>query len=139
MTVRGGGVPAFGPWLSCRGEEWVRRLGASRTDAYRLHHGFGLKPAGYKDAARFSFPRCRSRAPLENVIPTGLKRAAVLGAVKMRPGNAGAWGEAIATADPDSPCARPLVRTAGRGEGTGFQVEQGNWDEESEWCPQESA
>ena len=43
-------------------------------------------------------------------------------------------GQRRATAGPDSPCARRLPTRVGRGEETGFQVEQRNWDEESEEC-----
>src|SRR5215472_872078 len=39
-----------------------------------------------------------------------------------------------ATAGLDSPCARRLPIPMGRGEETGFQIEQRNWDEESEEC-----
>jgi hypothetical protein len=71
-----------------------------------------LRPTGYKVAARV--PRARQRAPLECVIPT------VLGPVKARPGNGGACGQAGATADLDSPCARRPPTRVGRGEETGF-------------------
>jgi len=43
---------------------------------------------------------------------------AVLGAVKARPGNAGARREPSATAGLDRPCARRDRRSAGRDEGT---------------------
>jgi hypothetical protein len=54
------------------------------------------------------------------------QRAAALGAVKARPGNGGACGQDRATADLDCPCAHRPPTHVGRGEETGFQVEQRN-------------
>jgi hypothetical protein len=50
----------------------------------------------------------------------------VLRAVKVWPGKGRARGKVGATANLDSSCARRLCNTAGRGEETGFQVEQRN-------------
>ncbi len=66
--------------------------------------------------------------------PVIRQRAIVLTTVKMRPGDVGGWGEAGATANLDSPCARFLGRIAGSGGETVFQVqakklglERGKW------------
>jgi len=86
-------------------------------------------PTEYKVVARWSAPDGKlpsDRRPDHN------QRAAVLGAVKARPGNDGACGKGGATADLDSPCARRPSTRVGRGEETGFQVEQRNWYEGSE-------
>jgi hypothetical protein len=58
--------------------------------------------------------------------PDRIKCAAVLRAVKVWPGKGKARGKVGATANLDSSCARQLCNTAGRGEETGFQVEQRN-------------
>ena len=81
-----------------------------------------LRPTGYKVAARV--PRAPTASSPRTCHPDHNKRAAVLGAVKARPGNDGACGQARATADLDSPCARRPPTRVGRGEETGFQVEQ---------------
>ena len=62
--------------------------------------------------------------------PDRIKQAVVLEAVKVWPGKATVCRKVGATANLDSSCARRLCDTAGRGEETGFQVEQRNWDEE---------
>jgi hypothetical protein len=51
---------------------------------------------------------------------------AVLGAVKARPGNAGARRTPNATAGLDRPCARRDRRSAGRDEGTAVRHKQRN-------------
>src|SRR5215510_3535386 len=100
----------------------------------RMHASwFGsLRSTGYKVAARVhraptaSSPR--TRHPVHN------KR------VDARRGCQGsAWkrssrGQCRATAGLDSPYARRLPTRVGRGEETGFQVEQRNWDEGSGEC-----
>ena len=58
--------------------------------------------------------------------PDRIERAAVLRAVKVWPGKGRARGKVSATANLDSSCARRLCNTAGRGEETGFQIEQRN-------------
>ena len=79
-------------------------------------------------------PRPMASPPLI-VVPTDIKPAVVLEAVKLWPGKAGVRRKVGATANLDSSCARRLCNTAGRGEETGFQVEQRNWNEGSgEWC-----
>jgi len=60
------------------------------------------------------------------VVPTDIKPAVVLEAVKVWPGKAGVRRKVGATANLDSSCARRLCNTAGRGEETGFQIEQRN-------------
>src|SRR6516165_11219423 len=57
------------------------------------------------------------------------------GTVKARPGNDGACGQGRATADLDRPVRVVLNTCVGRGEETGFQVEQRNLNEgKGEWC-----
>jgi hypothetical protein len=58
--------------------------------------------------------------------PDCTKRAVVLEAVKMWPGNGGACRKVGATANLDSSCARRRQRTMGRDEETGFEIEQRN-------------
>src|SRR5579864_5583020 len=84
-----------------------------------------MRPTGYKVAARI--PRAPTASSPRMRHPDPNQRAAVLGAVKARPGNDGACGQGRATADLDSPCARRPPTSVGRGEETGFQVEQRNW------------
>src|SRR5271169_3353530 len=87
-----------------------------------------LRPTGYKVAARV--PRAPTASSPRTCHPDHNQRAAVLGAVKARPGSDTACGQRRATADLDSPCARRPPTPVGRGEETGFQVEQRNWKEE---------
>jgi hypothetical protein len=97
------------------------------------HHGSGhCDPTGYKVAARV--PRAPTASSPRMRHPDHNQRAAVLGAVKARPRNDGACGQDRATADLDSPCARRPPTHVGRGEETGFQVEQRNWKEGSGEC-----
>ena len=58
--------------------------------------------------------------------PDRIKRAVVLEAVKVWPGNGGACRKIRATANLDSFCARQRKRSAGRDEETGSQIEQRN-------------
>ena len=70
-------------------------------------------------------PRPESGLP-SNRHPDRIECAVVLRAVKVWPGKGGAYGNVGATANLDSSCARRLCNTAGRGEETGFQIEQRN-------------
>src|SRR5271169_6665075 len=90
------------------------------------------RPTGYKVAART--PRAATASSPRTRHPDHTERAAVLGSIKARPGNDGACGQRRATADLDSPCARRPPTHVGRGEETGFQVEQRNWYEGSGEC-----
>jgi hypothetical protein len=83
-----------------------------------------LGPTEYKVVARLI--RATESGLLSDRHPDRIERAAVLGAVKVWPGKRRARGKAGATANLDSSCARRLCNTAGRGEETGFQVEQRN-------------
>ena len=123
MTVRGGGVPchamAFVPPL--RMGPPPRSLAADahvcimvRITVIHRIQGCGASPS----CPTASSPRTRH--------PDHAKRVDVLRAVKARPGNVGVRGKSRATAGPDSPCARRLPTCVGRGEETGFQVEQRN-------------
>ena len=82
-----------------------------------------LGPTGYKVVARLI--RAESGLPSDRH-PDRTKRAGVLEAVKVWPGKVGVCRKIGATANLDSSCARWLCNTAGRGEETGFQVEQRN-------------
>src|SRR5207342_109921 len=90
-----------------------------------------LRPTGYKVAARV--PRAPTASSPRTCHPDHNKRAAVLGSIKARPGNDGVCGQVRATAGLDSPCARRPPTPAGRGEETGFQIEQRNWYEGRKW------
>ena len=73
------------------------------------------------------------------VVPTASSDAVMLEAVKVWPGKAGVRRKVGATANLDSSCARRRCNTAGRGEETGFQVEQRNWNGGSGECREISA
>src|SRR4029077_5078337 len=90
-----------------------------------------LRPTGYKVAARVS--RAPTASSPRTCHPDHNQCAAVLGAVKARPGNDGVCGQVRATAGLDSPCARRPPTRVGRGEETGFQVEQRNCYEGRKW------
>src|SRR5271168_2150039 len=92
----------------------------------RMHASwFGSqRPTGYKVAART--PRAATASSPRTRHPDHTERAAVLGSIKARPGNGGACGQRRATAGLDSPCARRPPTRVGRGEETGFKVEQGD-------------
>src|SRR5271155_4994012 len=100
----------------------------------RMHASwFGSqRPTGYKVAART--PRAATASSPRTRHPDHTERAAVLGSIKARPGNDGACGQRRAMADLDSPCARRPPTHVGRGEETGFQVEQRNWYQGSGEC-----
>ena len=83
-----------------------------------------LGPTEYKVVARLI--RAPERGLPSDRHPDRIERAAVLRAVKVWPGKGRAHGKVGATANLDSSCARRLCNTAGRGEETGFQVEQRN-------------
>ncbi len=128
MTVRGGGVP-----YSAMASMPPLRMGppprSFAADAHACIMVRVFMPTGYKVAARG--PRAPTASSPRTCHPDHIQRAAVLGAFKARPGNGGVCGQVRATADLDSPCARRPPRGVGRGEETGFQVEQRNWKEET--------
>src|SRR5580693_2132740 len=66
--------------------------------------------------------------------PDRTKRAVVLEAVKVWPGNGGACGKVGATANLDSFCARQRERSAGRDEETGFYCRSNKETDESSRC-----
>src|ERR1700740_53714 len=76
-----------------------------------------LGPTGYKVVARLIAPA--SGLPSDRH-PDRTKRAVVLEAVKVWPGNGGACRKVGATANLDSFCARQRKRSAGRDEETGL-------------------
>ena len=90
-----------------------------------------LRPTGYKVAART--PRAPTASSPRTCHPDHNQRAAVLGSFKARPGNDGVCGQVRATAGLDSPSARRPSTPVGRGEETGFQIEQRNWYEGRKW------
>src|SRR5271166_3664496 len=138
MTVRGGGHPGAPTWLSCRGVEWARRLGASPPMRMIASWVWVSRPTGYKDAARVS-SRCKKRAPLVIVVPAStsvltcseLSRHGLTTSVLFR--------EAGAPANLDSSCARQRVRLAGWDKETGLQVEPRNSEQGKRGCPEQSA
>ena len=76
----------------------------------RRHSSLGyLSPVDYE----------RRHEEKQAVDPGAHQPAAVLGAVKIRPGNVAVSVDLTATADLDRPCARRGVHRAGRDEGTG--------------------
>jgi hypothetical protein len=78
------------------------------------------RPTEYKDVTRLiRVPQASSPSDRH---PDHSKRAVVLGAVKARPAVA-----AEGAASPDRSCARRRFDRVGRGEETGFQVEQRNF------------
>jgi hypothetical protein len=87
-----------------------------------------LRPTEYKVATRSH--RVLQRAPLAIVVPTTLSGPS--GSELSRHGLAmmRVRGNVGATASLARSCARRQLRIAGRGEETGFQVEQGKLDEE---------
>src|ERR1022692_688018 len=93
------------------------------ADAHDCIMVWVLGPTGYKVVARLI--RAQKRAPSDRH-PDRSKRAIVLEAVKVWPGNGGACRKVGATANLDSSCARRRKQSAGRDEETGFQIEQRN-------------
>src|ERR1700748_540421 len=103
MTVRGGGVPC----LSLASKPPLRMGPPPRSFAADAHACIMVRvagPTGYKGAARGARAPTASSPRMRH--PDHNQRAAVLGALKARPGNDGACGQDRATADLDSPCAR---------------------------------
>ena len=96
------------------------------ADAYGCIMVRVLRPTGYKVVVRLIAPT--SGLPSDRH-PDRTKRAVVLEAVKVWPGKTRVCRKVGVTANLDSSCARRLCDTAGRGEETGFQVEQRNWNE----------
>ena len=82
-----------------------------------------LGPTGYKVVARLIAPE---RGLPSDRHPDRTKRAVVLEAVKVWPGNGGAYRKVSAAANLDSFCARHRRRSAGRDEETGSQIEPRN-------------
>ena len=132
MTVRGGGVPACAMAFVPR-----KRMGppprSFAADAHDCIMVRVLGPTEYKVVARLI--RAPERGLPSDRHPDRIERAAVLGAVKVWPGKRRARGKFGATANLDSSCARRLCNTAGRGEETGFQVEQRNRSRKQERSP----
>jgi hypothetical protein len=85
------------------------------------------RPTGYKVVARTLVPR--QRAPLGHVIPTTTSVPPCSGLSRRGLETTERVAKRRATADLDSPCARRPPTRVGRGEETGFQVEQRNWYE----------
>src|SRR5262245_61441095 len=104
MTVRGGGHPRAHMAVKPR-----RRMGPPpRSFAADAHDCIMVRLSLSRpdtSMRRDSSSHCKRRAPLVNRHPDHHKRAAVLGAVKVWPGDDGARGHVGATANLDSPCA----------------------------------
>jgi len=80
-------------------------------------------PTEYKVAARRFAPD--GKLPSDRR-PDRVKRAVVLGAIKVWPGQGGACGKIGATANLDGSCARRREQRARRDEETGCEIEQRN-------------
>jgi hypothetical protein len=125
MTVRGGGVPcramAFVPLLRMGPPPRSLAADAHACIMVRGHYD----PTGYKVAARVpSRPDSELPSDASSRPQQACRRARVCqGSAWKRPSG----GQRRATAVLDSPCARRLPTRVGRGEETGFQVEQRNW------------
>ena len=111
------------PWLQCRNGRMGPPLRSFAADAHDCIMVRVLGPTGYKVVARLIAPA--SGLPSDRH-PDRTKRAVVLEAVKVWPGNGGACRKVGATANLDSFCARQRKRSAGRDEETGSQIEQRN-------------
>src|SRR6266446_6710637 len=131
MTVRGGGVP-----LSPMAAMPALRMGPPpRSFAADAHACIMVRvTATHRIQGCGASLSCPTASSPRTCHPDHNQPAAVLGAVKARPGNAGACGQRRATAGLDSPCARRPPTRVGRGEETGFQIEQRNCDEGSGEC-----
>jgi hypothetical protein len=90
----------------------------------RRHSSLGyLSPVDYE--------RCHEEK--QAIDPGAHQPAAVLGAIKMRPGNVAASVDVGAAADLDRPCARRRSGRAGRDEGTGSAgAEPRNWTKQED-------
>src|SRR5207344_737032 len=86
MTVRGGGRPRAAAWLSCRTTEWVRRLGASLTDAHPCIMVTDLDGPPNTRMRREVFDAAEAGSPRHRHA-NHRQRAVVLGAVKVWPGS----------------------------------------------------
>ena len=126
MTIRGGGHPKQAMVLKP-----VSRMGPPpRSFAADAHDCIMVRSLRtYRIQGCGAMIRARWQSSPLIIVPTTTSVAAVLGPVKARPGNDGACGQGRATADLDRPCARRPQHVCGRGEETGFQVEQRNWNE----------
>jgi len=126
MTIRGGGHPKQAMVLTpvSRMGPPPRSFAADAHDCIMVRSlwTYRIQGCGAID------PRPDGKLPSDRR-PDRIKRAVVLEAVKVWPGKATVCRKVGPTANLDSSCARRLCDTAGRGEETGFQVEQRNWNE----------
>jgi hypothetical protein len=133
MTIRGGGHPKQAMVLKP-----VSRMGPPpRSFAADAHDCIMVRSLRtYRIQGCGAMIRARWQSSPLIIVPTTTSEAAVLVPVKARPGNEGACGRRRATADLDRAlCASASDTCVGRGEETGFQVEQRNWNGGSgEWC-----
>src|SRR5271169_4118063 len=131
MTVRGGGVPR----LSLASTPPLRMGPSPRSFAADAHACIMVRvTATHRIQGCGASSTCPTASSPRMCHPDHNQRAAVLGSIKARPGNDGACGPGRATAGLDSPCARRPATRVGRGEETGFKVEQRNWYEGSGEC-----
>ena len=103
------------------------------ADAHVASWFGSLRPTEYKVAARSN--RVLQRAPLVIVIPTTPSVPSCSELSRHGLAMMGVRGNVGATANLDSPCARPRLGIVGRGEETSFQIEQRNLDEEKQRMP----
>jgi hypothetical protein len=115
------------PWLSMPKGRMGPPLRSFAADAHDCIMVRVRGPTGYKVVARLIAPA--SGLPSDRH-PDRTKRAVVLEAVKVWPGNGGACRKVGATANLDSFCARQHKRSAGRDEETALrsnkETDEGN-------------
>jgi hypothetical protein len=107
----------------------------ARMAVFEFIEGF-YNPRRRHSSLGYLSPVDYERRHEQAVDPGAHQPAAVLGAVKMRPGNVAASAEVTAAADLDRPCARRRTTRAGRDEGTGSAgAEQRNCTKQEDMMP----
>ena len=107
----------------------------ARMAVFEFIEGF-YNPRRRHSSLGYLSPVDYERRHEQAVDPGAHQPAAVLGAVKTRPGNVAASVDVGAAADLDRPCARRSTRRAGRDGGTGSAgAEQRNWTKLEDTMP----
>lgn len=127
MTVRGGGVP----W-SLLASMPFNRMGPPPRSFAADAHACIMVGSWTRRIQGCGAIRAHKAGSPQIVIPDRIKRAVVLEAVKVWPGDGGVCRKVGATTNLDSSCARRPGNIAGRGEETGFQIEQRNLSRKQE-------
>jgi hypothetical protein len=136
MMIRGGGHPKQTMVLTP-----VSRMGPPpRSFAADAHDCIMVRSLStYRIQGCGAMIRARWQAPPLIVVPTASNGPSCSELSRCGLARPGVRGKAGGTANLDSSCARRLCNTAGRGEETGLQVEQRNWNEGSGECREISA